>query len=424
MLVTAIFDLQKHLVDRSPPNTITKTYWRDPLQYVSLVRWIQRLERPVVVFAESHMIHHFQKPEYESNLVPIEVSLDDLPSWKRLMEHPNLEPAIPSVTAFPEYTAAITSKTYLLKLAMKHVKENPTLFEGRFGELSALPLIWIDAGLDRWGPSHPAKFTKELQVHIDASLGKSKESDQNKELFSFDDPDSGKERITLVSMFSTSTQDYADMYAYMKSNRARIAGGLIIVPPSLVEWLDDQIQILNSQILKENKLLVLEEQLLSIISNEHPRNFRYIYGYYRFITNLTYVIQKADTVAGSLCRCRILADNITGSPEYNQYYQMGRDILQTMMKTFRYAGMEYTRKLVGGVFMDGLRLTMKRDTEVALRLGRLIHYLWHHNSGAKAELNENNDLRECMIVVGLNLDEDPGNGILNEEVSEYLWGIL
>jgi hypothetical protein len=67
---------------------------------------------------------------------------------------------------------------------------------------------------------------------------------------------------------------------------------------------------------------------------------------------------------------------------------------------------------------------MKRDTEVALRLGRLIHYLWHHNSGAKAELNENNDLRECMAVVGLNLDEDPGNGILEEEVSEYLWGIL
>lgn len=65
-----------------------------------------------------------------------------------------------------------------------------------------------------------------------------------------------------------------------------------------------------------------------MISTEHPNKFRYVYGYYRYIRNLKYVIQHIDLAISSLQRC-VYLDSL--SEEVTQYYSIGRDILDRLL---------------------------------------------------------------------------------------------
>lgn len=152
MLVTAVFDLQTALVKRTGDPSV-KGGWRHQLQYISIFEWISDLEREIIVFTDPHLKHHFDvapqaersDAEGKDRVTVIETELSDLPAWQILMQHPNLEPAIPSIIKHPEYTAMITSKTHLLKRAKEHLES----ING--GTVPNQPLIWIDMGLSHCG---------------------------------------------------------------------------------------------------------------------------------------------------------------------------------------------------------------------------------------------------------------------------------
>lgn len=51
-------------------------------------------------------------------------------------------------------------------------------------------------------------------------------------------------------LFPSAKSDYADAPTYFRSNQGRIAGGLIIVPSLLIDWLDSKMQKYNSRIVR------------------------------------------------------------------------------------------------------------------------------------------------------------------------------
>lgn len=390
MLVTALFDLNT----RCGPDS----GFRTAEQYLSMFRWVLRMEMPTILFVDTPLKEECLKliPKRD-NLYTLPISVEELPSWRDMERYPNLEAANSKVSTYPEYAAVVTSKVYLLFRARQHIMEE-------LPEHNQVTLAWVDIGSAHFGSKKSLDYASELQEQI----RKSTETD----------------KITAVLIFPTYKQDYQDLKEYLSIYWARIAGGLIICPWKQVTWLTETLRDYNNRILRECSMRALEEQLLSMITTEHPYRFRYVYGgYYVHTLNMRWITSSLDMVISSLTKFRYLS-NMFSRKESNSYSELGAELLNLLLDSLKYSGVQYTSEQVSIILMDGLRIVEQRDISLAKRLALLICYLRHEKSNIRSSVLAEKDLPSIMSSLGIDIDSHPGHEVMETDDAEWIWSVL
>jgi hypothetical protein len=155
MLLTALFDLKTRCGPESE--------FRVPEQYLSMLRWILRMEMPTILFVDTSLKEECRKliPKRE-NLYVLPISIEELPSGQKMQRYPALEAVNDKVSKYPEYAAVVTSKVYLLSRAQKYILE-------QLPDYNEVTLAWVDIGSAHFGSKQPLDYAEELKAQIEES---------------------------------------------------------------------------------------------------------------------------------------------------------------------------------------------------------------------------------------------------------------
>ncbi len=428
-IVTALFDIKRYVLNRLKnehkkykllnPKVITipipSFKWRSIESYFSLFRWIYKLDKPTIIYMEPHLIDRFNvlypQTDRTSKIIIIPITIDELPALQKLNKIKNISSVDykgKDMTVFKEYSAVIASKTHILKLASEYIRDKGI----GTSNYPSSPLMWIDFGIAHINVPSTIQFLDEIQSHIEKSVKENK--------------------ITTVMIEPTTKDEISNMKKFLSIDTMKIAAGLIIVPRNkiidptnntnftTIDWFANEIEKLYDYILSEYNMCCLEEQLFSVLTARNPTKFRYIYGFYWFMSNLKYTRQHYDYVINSLSKCRLAVQ--ISKDKY--YYVIGMDILDTLLRTVKESDIFWRQKQICKILYEGQIISYYQDKELSKRLSRLITYLYHYNEISKTHFNSYKSLKSNLSYSGIDLDIDPGTEILNTEDAEYIWDIL
>jgi len=395
MLVTCLFDLNH----RHPNGG-----FRTADEYLSMFSWIQRMSMPTLIFVDPHLVDRVksqlsidQSTKAVDQCIVVPLSVEQLPAWRRFKKQPSLTAANSKVSKYPEYSAVVTSKAHLLARAAAH----PSVPEDT-------PMVWVDVGSAHIGSVSPKQYAHDVQWHLEQSVQ--------------------QDRITAVLIFPTAPADYENLTEYLQAYWARIGGGLLIAPPNQVTWLEQTLDEYNSRITQQTQMRVLEEQLLSMITVEHPDRFRYVYGgHYAHTANMRVATSSLDSLISCFYKLRWLA-NRTADDEENMYSREGLRMLDYLLQSLRSGpegtGVQYSPREVTAILIDGLRLTYRRNVALATRLGKVLHYAYCRKRSIRQLLKDDDDLADMLIELGIDLETDRSSDVLQSEDAELIWSVL
>lgn len=346
VLVTCIFDVKKRDQGFSK---------RTVARYISLFNYILSLKCKVILFTENHIIDNIPSAE---GLTKISIQLEDLPIYTDICQSgvTDIPKNLPLINRF--YSTVINSKYYLLSVAKKYIDTNIT------------HLIWLDAGIAHVGFIAEQTFKEHIVRHIHPQL------------------------ITLVMMNATFKSEVSNMKEFLNYNREKIAAGLAIVPVSDVEWLHTKLYSLYLSVLKEHKLICIEEQLLPIITLEHPEKFAYIYSYYHILRNLRYITSDLNIIIKNIVNCRANGNN-----------KLALEILEHVLASILSNSLVPTVEQFCEIFYNAQILYYYRNKNISKRYSIYLGWMYHHNVLGRQWIEaRKNNIKENISYNGVDLD--------------------
>lgn len=367
VLVTCIFELDKYVK-------------RNNSTYLSLFRWIYNLNIPTIVYISKSLRNKIKKHKL---MHIIEVDINTFPNIKLINIIDSNKIKTPSNISkhTSYYFGIVTSKAYLLNKAKIYIEEN-------ISELKNKHIIWIDSGIAHVGTMNRNKFINNLNYII-------------------------SDKINLTMMCATSEIELSNIGKFISNNKGKIAGGLIIVPWKYTQWLSDKITYWFSECIINYNSYTLEEQLLPIIANNNKDKFKYTYSDYWVLYNLSRITVRIDCVIKNLSYCR-----------NNSIWDIGIEVLYVLLKSINKGKIFINKYQLCRILLDGVIISHYKDKILCKNMCRLINYLYNHNEDCKIILNNDTHIKNNIVFANINLDEDLGTDILNEDLSQYIWIIL
>ena len=369
--------MEKEFVLVSAILKLDKTNKRNIDTYISLFRWIHDLNIPTILYIDPSAADRI-KPRKNLYIIPTEVNtLPNIQKITSLTDPHNIK--IPdNFKASPYYFGVISSKMYLLEQSKIYIMKNMPEHENKH-------LVWIDAGIAHVGTIEKDEFDKDIQNVLN-------------------------DKINLTMMGATSESEITNLPLFLSSNRGKIAGGLIAVPWNKITWFSNEITYLFDYSINILKQYCLEEQFFAIISVKHKSEFKFIYSDYWVLYNLKYIKVNIQTVINNLVRCSA-----------NGLIDIGIDILYSLMKSINKGRSNVTRDQICQILLGGFIISYYKDIELCKKIGKLIHYLYHHQSECKGIIVKNANAKTNLKFIDIDLDIPSNSDVLDEEYSSYIW---
>src|SRR5436190_20396747 len=216
-IVTSIFDIKKLYPGLNR--------WRSTERYIKLFEYISDLNKPTVMFIESHLIDRI-KPR--DNLYIIGYQLEELPSYKKIKNLNDLLSVKNGPHVNKEFTAVINDKFHLLSEAKKFTSSL---------NLNYTHFIWMDSGISHLGTIPKEQFDDDIKLNI------------------------FNEQITIYLMKAIHPDEIKNLKNHLEYSQGKVAATLSIFPSKMIEWYLQEYTKLFEYSIYELKLMCFEEQL-------------------------------------------------------------------------------------------------------------------------------------------------------------------
>lgn len=300
--------------------------------YIVLFEWLRSSNFPLILFTDIP-----EKINPRGNLFLIQKSISELKYYPKISGNSQVKANLQNHKDTSTYYSVVNSKIDLLKLASEYAPQYDYY-------------VWIDSGY-----SHVCIIPHdELEKGIRYNMN---------------------ERIVMPLINYNPQSD-------ITIQGPDVAGGLMIIPKTEVNWLSDNFDE-KSNLFLSSQLCRHEEVTLSLVAYSHPHKFDFVYGVYRYMYNLIYINENpAAIIEYCLIRAR-MHDN------HKLVVSLTKKLLYTFCNKF--ISFPEHKQMLGKLLYHGYISSYYVDKELMLHLGKLIHYVYTYlpHVGLKSSLYPN-----------------------------------
>lgn len=351
ILVTCLFDVKSRGDDKGR---------RSINIYKNLLQYLLDLNLPLFIYTDINLNIN------KDNIHIINKNIEDLSTYKFIKSSGNLDLKYPGNAKPPDiyYYSIINSKLDLLKETKEYLDQTQIYSDKKH-------LIWIDSGIAHVGTIPRERFMDDIKLHI------------------------YEDKITLVMMVGTSSQEISNLREYLSVNRGKIAAGLMIIPIKMIEEFQLQLEQLNKKIITDYNLLCIEEQLISVLTVTHGSQFEYIFTDYWMLSNLRYITNRISTVIMNLEHCRSQG-----------MVDLGYKILLKLLDSISYGRCTCIPYEVFTILYNGQIISFYKDRDLSKKLGLFLGCLYYNRSDAYTWIKQRFDnIKSNISFLGLDLSD-------------------